>query len=107
MYAIFQTGGKQYKASEGDCVRVERLDGQVGDEVRINEVLMVTDGQDHQIGTPLVAHAQVIGQIIEQDKARKIIVFKHKRRKGYRRKTGHRQPYTCLRIDRIKLSKVS
>jgi len=102
MYAIFQTGGKQYKASEGDLVRVERLDGQVGDEVLINEVLMVSGDQGVQIGTPLMANAQVIGRIIEQGRARKIIVFKHKRRKGYRRKTGHRQSYTGLRIDSIK-----
>jgi large subunit ribosomal protein L21 len=101
MYAVFQTGGKQYKASEGDLVRVERLDGQVGDEVLIKEVLMTADDQDIQIGTPLVANVQVMGRIVEQDRARKIIVFKHKRRKGYRRKMGHRQPYTCLRIDKI------
>jgi len=103
MYAIFQTGGKQYKASEGDLVRVERLDGEVGDEVQINEVLMVADDQGPQIGTPLLASAQVIGRIVEQDRDRKIIVFKQKRRKGYRRKMGHRQSYTCLRIDRIKV----
>ena len=101
MYAIFQTGGKQYKASEGDVVRVERLHAEVGDEVSINEVLMAADDQDVQIGGPLLAGAQVVGRIVEQGKDRKIIVFKHKRRKGYRRKTGHRQPYTCLRIDKI------
>jgi len=103
MYVIFQTGGKQYKASEGDLVRVERLDGEVGDEVLINEVLMVADDQGPQIGTPLLANAQVIGRIVEQDRGRKIIVFKQKRRKGYRRKMGHRQSYTCLRIDRIEV----
>ncbi len=101
MYAIFQTGGKQYKASEGDLVRVERLDGQVGEEVLIREVLMAADDQGVQIGTPLLANAQVRGRIVEQNRARKIIVFKHKRRKGYRRKMGHRQPYTCLKIDKI------
>lgn len=103
MYAVFQTGGKQYKASEGDFVRVERLDGQVGDEILINDVLMVANDKGFKIGTPLLAKAKVIGRIVEQDKSRKIIVFKHKRRKGYRRKTGHRQPYTFLRIDKIKL----
>lgn len=101
MYAIFQTGGKQYKASEGDLVRVERLDGQVGEEVLIREVLMAADDQGVQIGTPLLTDAQVRGRIVEQNRARKIIVFKHKRRKGYRRKMGHRQPYTCLKIDKI------
>lgn len=102
MYAVFQTGGKQYKVSEGDLVRVERLDGQVGDKVRINEVLMVAGKKGLQVGAPLVPKAEVIGRIVEQGKNRKIIVFKQKRRKGYRRKTGHRQQYTCLRIDKIK-----
>ena len=102
MYAVFQTGGKQYKASEGDLVRVERLHGDVGDEVVIEEVLMAADDQGVQIGTPLLAEVQVIGRIVEQNRARKIIVFKQKRRKGYRRKAGHRQHYTCLKIDQIK-----
>jgi large subunit ribosomal protein L21 len=103
MYAVVQTGGKQYKVSEGDLVRVERLNGEVGDEVRIGEVLMASDDKGIQIGTPHLAKAHVVGRIVEQDRARKIIVFKHKRRKGYRRKMGHRQPYTCLRIDKIEL----
>ncbi len=102
MYAVFQTGGKQYKASEGDLVRVERLHGDVGDQVVIEEVLMAADDQGVQVGTPLLAEAQVIGRIVEQNRARKIIVFKQKRRKGYRRKAGHRQHYTCLKIDQIK-----
>jgi len=102
MYVVFQTGGKQYKASEGDLVRVERLDGQVGDEVRINDVLFAGDDKGVKIGTPLLAKAEVIGHIVEQDRARKVMVFKQKRRKGYRRKMGHRQPYTCLRIDKVK-----
>jgi large subunit ribosomal protein L21 len=103
MYAVFQTGGKQYRASEGDLVQIERLEGQVGDEVHIKEVLMAADDEGVQIGTPLLANAQIIGRIVEQDRGPKVIVFKQKRRKGYRRKMGHRQPYTCLRIDRIEL----
>ncbi|NIO06395.1 MAG: 50S ribosomal protein L21 [Proteobacteria bacterium] len=103
MYAVFQTGGKQYRASEGDLVRVERLNGQVGDEVRIKEVLMVSHDKGLKVGTPLVSKAQVIGKIVEQGRNRKVTVFKHKRRKGYRRKIGHRQAYTCLRIDSIRL----
>jgi len=103
MYAIFQTGGKQYKASEGDVLRVERLQGKVGDEVLINEVLMGGDDQGVQIGTPLLDGAQIVGRIVEQARDRKILVFKQKRRKGYRRKTGHRQSHTCLRIDKIEL----
>ena len=101
MYAVFQTGGKQYKASEGDVVRVERLAGDVGDSISISQVLMTADDQGVQIGTPLLDGAQVVGRIVEQDRQRKIIVFKQKRRKGYRRKTGHRQAYTALRIEKI------
>ena len=103
MYAVFQTGGKQYKASEGDLLRVERLDGKVGDKVVIKEVLMAADDRGIQLGTPLLAKAQIIGRIVEQDRAPKILVFKQKRRKGYRRKMGHRQPYTGLKIDKIKV----
>ncbi|MBW2056942.1 MAG: 50S ribosomal protein L21 [Deltaproteobacteria bacterium] len=103
MYAVFRTGGKQYRASEGDMIRVERLEGEVGNEVRIKAVLMTRDEEEIRIGTPLVAEAEVIGRIVEQGKAGKIIVFKHKRRKGYRRKAGHRQGYTCLRIDKIEV----
>jgi len=103
MYAVFQTGGKQYKASEGDVVRVERLDGKVGDEVMIERVLMAAGDEGVKVGTPQLDGVQVVGRIVEQDRSRKIIVFKHKRRKGYRRKIGHRQAYTALRIDRIQL----
>jgi large subunit ribosomal protein L21 len=103
MYAVFQTGGKQYKASEGDLVKVERLDGDIGDEVLIKAVLLGADDEGLKIGTPLLANAHVVGRIVEQDRARKIIVFKQKRRKGYRRKKGHRQFYTCLKIDKISL----
>ena len=103
MYAVFQTGGKQYKASEGDVVRVERLDGKVGEEVLIDRVLMAAGDEGVKVGTPQLDGVQIIGRIVEQDRARKIIVFKHKRRKGYRRKMGHRQAYTALRIHRIEL----
>ncbi|NIQ38677.1 MAG: 50S ribosomal protein L21 [Proteobacteria bacterium] len=103
MYAVFQTGGKQYKASQGDLVRVERLNGKVGDKVLIKEVLVVAGDKGIQVGTPLLAKAQVVGKIVEHGRNRKITIFKHKRRKGYRRKTGHRQAFTCIRIDRIKL----
>ena len=103
MYAVFQTGGKQYKASVGDVVRVERLDGSVGDEVLIDEILMASGDEGVKIGTPRLDGARIVGRIVEQNRARKIAVFKHKRRKGYRRKAGHRQAYTALRIDQIKL----
>ncbi len=101
MYAIIQTGGKQYRVSPGDVLRVERLPGERGDEVVLDQVLLVTDGQDLRVGQPLVENASVKGQILRQGKAKKIVVFKKKRRKNYRRKQGHRQLYTALQIQEI------
>jgi large subunit ribosomal protein L21 len=97
MYAIIRTGGKQYKVSEGDFLKVEKLDGHVGDRVELDEVLMVGDAEP-KIGDPLVAGAKVKAQIIEQKKDRKVLVFHGKRRKGYRKTYGHRQPLTRLKI---------
>ena len=101
MYAIIQTGGKQYRVSPGDVLRVERLPGFRGDEVVLDQVLLVTDGQDLRVGQPLVANAHVRGQILRQGQAKKVVVFKKKRRKNYRRKQGHRQLYTALQIEEI------
>ncbi len=101
MYAIIQTGGKQYRVSPGDVLRVEYLPGERGDEVVLDQVLMVTDGPDLKIGQPLVANASVRTQILRQGKAKKIVVFKKKRRKNYRRKQGHRQLFTALQIEEI------
>lgn len=102
MYAIIQTGGKQYRVAAGDVLRVERLPGERGDEVMLDQVLLVTsDGGEVQVGTPLVANASVKGQILRQGKAKKILVFKKKRRKGYRRRQGHRQLFTALQIQEI------
>ena len=101
MYAIIQTGGKQYRVSPGDMLRVERLPGERGDEVTLDQVLLVADGQDIRVGQPLVADAKVTGQILRQGKAKKILVFKKKRRKNYRRRQGHRQLYTALQIQDI------
>jgi large subunit ribosomal protein L21 len=101
MYAVIRTGGKQARVAPGDRVTVERLPGDVGDSVTLSDVLLVGDEGEPQVGTPLVAGAKVIGTITAQGRGPKIIVFKMKRRKGYRRKTGHRQEYTELRIDRI------
>ena len=100
MYAVIATGGKQYKVSEGDTVRVEKLEGEVGSKVEISEVLMV-GGDDLKIGAPHVEKAKVTGLIVEQGKAKKILVFKKKRRKGYRKMQGHRQQYTALKIEKI------
>ena len=100
MYAIIRTGGKQYRVSEGDTIRVEKLPGEVGGKVELSDVLML-GGEKSLVGKPLVPGARVDAEITAQDRAKKIVVFKFKRRKGYRRKTGHRQPYTELKITGI------
>ena len=101
MFAIVQTGGKQYRVSPGDVLRVEHLPGERGDEVLLEQVLLVADGDAIQVGQPLVAGARVVSEILRQGKAKKIIVFKKKRRKKYRLKQGHRQLYTALEIKDI------
>lgn len=103
MYAIIQTGGKQYRVAPGDVVRVERLPGERGDQVVLDQVLLVAAGGEYQIGQPLVAGAAVNGQILRQGKGKKVIVFKKKRRKSFRRTRGHRQLYTALKIEEISL----
>jgi large subunit ribosomal protein L21 len=101
MYAVIQTGGKQYRVAEGDTIRVEKLPGDVGSKVEFDDILMVGGGEV-AVGKPHVGGAKVVAEITGQDLAKKIIVFKMKRRKGYRRRRGHRQPYTELRIDSVK-----
>ena len=101
MYAVVSTGGKQYKVSEGDVLRVEKLPGEVGDTVSFDEVLLFSDGENVTLGQPVLDEVAVKGRIVEQGKAKKILVFKYKRRKRYRRKQGHRQPYTAVKIDSI------
>lgn len=101
MYAVIRSGGKQYRVEEGDVLRVEKLPGERGSAISFNEVLMYSDGRDVEIGQPLLENIAVDGHITEQGKAKKIIVFKYKRRKRYRRKAGHRQHYTAVAIDRI------
>ncbi|MEN8687185.1 MAG: 50S ribosomal protein L21 [Desulfuromonadales bacterium] len=100
MYAVIKTGGKQYKVSAGDLLKVEKLNGEVGDTIELNEVLMV-GGAEVKIGTPLLPEAKVKAQIVEQGKDKKILVFKSKRRKNTRKKNGHRQPITRLKITDI------
>jgi len=100
MYAVIKTGGKQYKVSEGDQVKVEKLEGAVGDSIELTEVLMV-GGEEVKIGAPLLPGAKVKAQIVEQDKDKKVLVFHSKRRKGYRKTYGHRQPITRLKITGI------
>jgi large subunit ribosomal protein L21 len=101
MYAVVATGGKQYRVIEGDVLRVEKIVGEVGDPVAFDQVLMVGEGEDVRIGRPIVDGALVRGKIVEQGKNKKIIVFKFKRRKRYRRKQGHRQLFTAVKIDAI------
>jgi len=102
MYAVISTGGKQYKVSQGETVRVEKITGEVGAPISFDRVLMFSDGQTVKVGQPTLADVSVTGRIVEQAKAKKVIVFKYKRRKRYRRKRGHRQQYTALKIDTIK-----
>lgn len=101
MYAIIRTGGKQYQVEAGDTLRVEKLQGEVGDTVELSDVLLVVDGDKVSIGQPVVDGARVTAKIVEQGRHKKIIVFKKKRRKGYQVKKGHRQMYTALTIATI------
>ena len=101
MYAIIGTGGKQYKVNEGEILRVEKIPGEAGDSVSFDKVLMFSDGKTVNIGRPLLDNVMVKGHIVQQEKAKKIIVFKYKRRKRYRKKQGHRQQLTAVMIDNI------
>ena len=101
MFAVLNTGGKQYKVSQGDLIKVEKLENDVGDKVTLSQVLMVGQGEDVEVGSPCVSNCKITGEVVEQGKGAKIIVFKKKRRKGYRRKNGHRQRFTQLKITEI------
>ena len=100
MYAVIKTGGKQYRVQQGDRLRVEKLVGDVGGSVTLNEVLMI-GGDKVVIGTPMVSGAMVTAEIVAQDRDKKVIIFKFRRRKNYRRKSGHRQLFTALEITGI------
>ncbi|MCI5144196.1 MAG: 50S ribosomal protein L21 [Candidatus Electrothrix sp. AR3] len=101
MYAIVRTGGKQYQVASGDTLRVEKLQGEVGDTVELADVLLIADGENVKIGSPVVDGAKVVAKIVEQGKAKKVLVFKKKKRKGYRVLRGHRQMFTALSIEEI------
>jgi large subunit ribosomal protein L21 len=101
MYAIIESGGKQHRVAPGDVVAVERLDGEPGAKVKLDKVLLVTTDQGTEIGQPLVDGAVVQATVVSQDRGRKILIFKKKRRKKFRRRQGHRQSITRLMIDRI------
>jgi len=100
-YAVFETGGKQYRVKEGDEIYIEKLDAEEGSKVKFDKVLAVLSEEDSKIGSPLVAGATVTAKVVKNGKAKKIIVYKMKRRKGHRVKQGHRQPYTKLVIEKI------
>ncbi len=101
MYAVIRAGGKQYRVSQGGSLRVEKMPGEVGSSVTLDDVLMIGGDSDVKIGTPKVDGAQITGTIVAQGRGPKIRVFKMKRRKGYRRTHGHRQDYTEIRVDAI------
>ena len=100
-YAVIETGGKQYRVQAGDTLKVELLKGEAGSAVTLESVLAVSDGKDLKIGTPTVKGAKVVAELVEHTKAPKVVAYKKKRRKGYSRKVGHRQPLTVLRITKI------
>ena len=103
MYAVIKTGGKQHRVSEGDVIAIEKINGGKGDIVIFEEVLMISKGEEIKVGTPFLKGAKVSGEIIEQTKADKINVFKMKRRKGFKKKTGHRQKLTKMKIKEISI----
>lgn len=101
MYAIIVTGGKQYRVEQGDTIEIEKLESTPGDEVTFDTVLLVGEGKDVLIGQPSVVGSKVIGQLVRQDRGEKIVIGKYKRRKTYRRKTGHRQSISVVEIKEI------
>jgi large subunit ribosomal protein L21 len=101
MYAVVSTGGKQYRVQEGDVLFVEKLNADVDSTVELTEVLAVSNGETLKVGTPVVEGAKVVAKVIAQGKAKKVTVFKYKAKKDYRKKNGHRQPYTKLVVEKI------
>ncbi|GAB6169310.1 50S ribosomal protein L21 [Clostridium carnis] len=101
MYAVLTTGGKQYRVQEGDVIYVEKLNADVDSTVELTEVLAVSNGETLKVGAPVVEGAKVVAKVVSQGKAKKVTVFKYKAKKDYRKKTGHRQPYTKLVIEKI------
>ena len=101
MYAIIKTGGKQYKVAPGDVVKVESLGAKAGETVEISEVLLAENAGDVKIGNPVLSGAKVTAEVVREGRAKKVLVFKHKRRKNYRKMRGHRQDFTELKIKEI------
>lgn len=101
MYAVIETGGKQYKVAQGDVVFVEKLDVEEGAEITFDKVLMAADGENVKVGTPVVEGATVTAKVLKNGKAKKVLVFKMKRKKNERKKRGHRQPFTKVEITAV------
>jgi large subunit ribosomal protein L21 len=101
MYAVIETGGKQYRVQPGDTVVLEKLSGTTGDAVEFDQVLLLSDDENVAVGRPLIDGARVTGKIVEQGRGPKLIVYKFKRRKNYRKKNGHRQAFTAVKIDEV------
>ena len=104
MYAVMKTGGKEHRVSKGDLIRVEKLEGKVGDHVEIKDILMVSQEDQVQVGMPYLTNAVIMGEIVQEVKGKKVMTYKMKRRKNYRRFKGHRQTYTYLKVNDISLS---
>jgi len=104
MYAVVKTGGKEYRISQGDIIRVEKVEGTAGDQVALKDVLMVSQEDQVQLGTPHLANVVVTGEIVQEVKGKKVLTYKMKKRKNYRRLKGHRQTYTYLKVNDISLS---
>lgn len=103
MYAVIRTGGKQQTVAEGDVIKVEKLSGDAGSQIEFKDVLMVGMDKEIKVGQPTLANVKVVGEVVEQGKAKKVIAFKMKRRKGFHKKIGHRQQFTSVRIKEIKV----
>lgn len=101
MYAVIETGGKQYRVQEGDVIRIEKLNAEAGEKVTFDKVLAIGEGASLTVGTPLVESCSVFGTVVENGKADKVIIYKYKSKKDYRKKRGHRQPYTEVKIETV------
>jgi len=103
MYAVIVTGGKQYRVKPEEVINVESLNGEIGDKIEFSKVLAIGEGKEIKVGTPVVEGAKVEGEIIDHYRGKKVVAFKMKKRKGYRRKVGHRQNLTKIKISRIEV----
>jgi large subunit ribosomal protein L21 len=101
MYAVISTGGKQYKVSPGDVVRVESLDAKTGDTIELKDVHMIADGDKISVGKPTISSAKVTAEVVEEGRGEKLLIFKHRRRKAFRKTNGHRQNYTAIKVKEI------